>query len=72
MRVPYLSVEFPLFDPMANVQAVSGISTDLARHKRAELELEQQRDELAHLARVMTLLCVDPLALYAYGLGSSS
>lgn len=51
----YFSVKFPLFDPISNVYAVCGISTDITRHKRAELELQQQRDELAHLARVMTL-----------------
>jgi C4-dicarboxylate-specific signal transduction histidine kinase len=32
-----------------------GISTDITGNKRAELELQQQRDELAHFARVMTL-----------------
>jgi two-component system sensor kinase FixL len=51
----YLSVHFPLFDPPGKLYAVCGISTDVTRHKRAELELQQQRSELAHLARVMTL-----------------
>jgi two-component system sensor kinase FixL len=51
----YLSVRFPLFDPLGNVYAVCGISTDITGHKRAELELQQQRDELAHLGRVMNL-----------------
>lgn len=54
-RHTYLSVKFPLFDPTAKVYAVCGISTDITRHKRDEVELQQQRDELAHLARVMTL-----------------
>lgn len=54
-RHTYLSVKFPLFDASGKVYAVCGISTDITRHKRAELELQQQRDELAHLARVMTL-----------------
>jgi PAS domain S-box-containing protein len=50
-----LSVRFPLFDPLGNVYAVCGISTDITGHKRAEQELQQQRDELAHLGRVMNL-----------------
>lgn len=54
-RHTYLSVKFPLLDASGKVYAVCGISTDITRHKRAELELQQQRDELAHLARVMTL-----------------
>jgi PAS domain S-box-containing protein len=51
----YFSVRFPLFDALRSVYGVCGISTDITGHKRAELEFQQQRNELAHLARVMTL-----------------
>jgi len=51
----YLSVRFPLLDPLGKVYAVCGIFTDITEHKRAEQEVQQQRNELAHLARVMTL-----------------
>jgi PAS domain S-box-containing protein len=51
----YLWVRFPLLDPLGNVYAVCGIATDITSHKRAGMEIEQQRNELAHLARVMTL-----------------
>ena len=33
-----------------------GVSIEITRRKQAELELQKQRDELAHLARV-TMLC---------------
>jgi two-component system, LuxR family, sensor kinase FixL len=34
---------------------VRGVSVDITERKRVEVEIQQQRNELAHLARVMTL-----------------
>jgi two-component system, LuxR family, sensor kinase FixL len=54
-RHTYFSVKFPLFDSAGKLYAVCGISTDITKHKQAELELQQRRAELAHLSRVTTL-----------------
>ena len=54
-RLTYLSVKFPLFDPVGKMYAVCGISTDITHHKQAEAEVLRQRNELAHVARLSTM-----------------
>jgi PAS domain S-box-containing protein len=42
----YLSVKFPLFDSEGQIFSVCGISTDITDRKMAELELQQQKQDL--------------------------
>ena len=41
--------------PAGEPERMSGVSIDITQQKRAELELQLQRDELTHLSRVTTL-----------------
>ena len=43
------------FDAHGKPESLLGMSADITERKRAELEFQQQRDELTHLARVTTL-----------------
>jgi PAS domain S-box-containing protein len=42
----YLTIKFPLFDSEDQIYAVCGISTDISDRKTAELELQQQKQDL--------------------------
>jgi PAS domain S-box-containing protein len=55
-RVRYLqTVKRPLMDQQGVTDQVLGSSTDITHRRQAELELRQQREELAHVARVSTI-----------------
>jgi PAS domain S-box-containing protein len=43
----YLSIKFPLFDTEGMIYAVCGMSTDISDRKRAEVELQSQKQDLA-------------------------
>lgn len=43
----YLSIKFPLFDQGGKIYAVCGMSTDITDRKAFEVELQQQKQELA-------------------------
>jgi PAS domain S-box-containing protein len=43
----YLTVKFPLFDSEGEIYAVCGMSTDISDRKAAEVELQQQKQDLA-------------------------
>jgi two-component system sensor kinase FixL len=54
--VRYLqTVKRPIVGPDGRAAQVLGVSTDITRRKQAELELQRDREELAHLARVSTM-----------------
>jgi len=42
-------------DPSGSIQRILGVSLDVTRSRTAELEVEKQRNELAHLSRVAVL-----------------
>jgi PAS domain S-box-containing protein len=43
----YLTIKFPLFNTEGEIYAVCGMSTDISDRKAAELELQQQKQDLA-------------------------
>jgi PAS domain S-box-containing protein len=43
----YLSIKFPLFDAEGVIYAVCGMSTDISERKKAEVELQNQQQDLA-------------------------
>ena len=45
----------PMLDPGGNLIGYRGTDTDVTARKEAELEIVQQRNELAHMARVSTM-----------------
>jgi PAS domain S-box-containing protein len=49
------SVKRPIVLENGSGTQVLGASTDITRRKKTELELQEQRDELAHVARVSTM-----------------
>lgn len=49
------TVKVPILEKNGRADHVLGTSTDVSERKRVELELAQQRNELAHLSRVMML-----------------
>lgn len=42
----YLSIKFPLFDTEGTIYAVCGMSTDISDRKQAEIELQNQKQDL--------------------------
>lgn len=49
------TIKLPVLDRDGEASVVLGTSTDITERKRAELDLAHQRNELAHLSRVMML-----------------
>ena len=49
------TVKRPIIDKDGTASQVLGASTDITQRKETELELRQQREELAHLTRVSTM-----------------
>jgi PAS domain S-box-containing protein len=43
----FISIKFPLFDTEGKIYAVCGMSTDISDRKQAEIELQNQKQELA-------------------------
>ena len=49
------TVKRPIIEKDGRARQVLGAATDITRRKQAEVELRQQRDELAHVTRVSTM-----------------
>jgi PAS domain S-box-containing protein len=55
-RVRWLqTVKRPIIESDGSAKQVLGASTDITRRKETELELQEQRAELAHVARISTM-----------------
>jgi two-component system, LuxR family, sensor kinase FixL len=49
------TIKRPIMDRDGKTRLVLGVSTDITARKKAELEIERQRNELAHLSRITML-----------------
>ena len=49
------TVKRPIVESDGSVKQVLGVSTDITQRKKTELELREQRAELAHVARISTM-----------------
>ena len=55
-KIVYLETSgAPMLDPAGNLAGYRGAAADVTGRKQAELEIGQQRNELAHLSRVSTM-----------------
>jgi PAS domain S-box-containing protein len=55
-RVRWLqTVKRPIIESDGSVNQVLGASTDITQRKQTEMELREQREELAHVARISTM-----------------